>query len=102
MLTTGQTVMILLIIGIAAFFENRLACLGMLLERGVDLPVEIVQECDVAPGRLVFAASARVRAYRGLNGQGVAAQSVGLDELADDAPGSVAVVDEVGFHRVQA
>ena len=52
-------------LGQAALAQNRRPVHGMLLQRRVDLPVEVVQQADQAPGVGVFAISdGRIRAWR--------------------------------------
>ena len=60
------------------------------LEIGIALVVEVVEQADDAPELLVLAACARVGAHRGLDGQAVAAQRLGLDPLRQEGPGLVA------------
>ena len=58
-------------LGVALFAEDRRAVLWMLVERGVDLVVEVVEERGAAPQLLVLAEVARIPARRRLDGQRV-------------------------------
>src|SRR5680860_169720 len=52
---------------VSLFTEDRRAVLRMLVERGVDLVVEVVEERDRAPELLVLAVEPRIRAHRRLD-----------------------------------
>ena len=56
---------------VALVAEDRGAVLGVLVERGVDLVVEVVEERGGAPELLVLAAPPRVQADRSLDGERV-------------------------------
>ena len=66
---------------IPALEQHRPAVLRVLVERRMHLVVEIVQQRDVAPGRLVLAVQARVVPHRGLDGERVPQQRLALREL---------------------
>ena len=53
--------------------QDRRAVLGVLVERRVDLVVEVVQQRSRPPELLVLAEAQRVGAHRGLDGERVAA-----------------------------
>ena len=61
-------------LGVALLAEDRRAVLRMLVERGVDLVVEVVEERRAAPQLLVLAEVAGVPAGRRLHGQRVTEQ----------------------------
>jgi hypothetical protein len=63
---------------IALLAEDRRPVLRVLVERGVNLVVEVVQEPDGAPERLVLTVATRVEAQAGLDGECVAAQRLAL------------------------
>ena len=62
----------------------------MLVERGVDLPVEVVQQRDRAPELFVLTEAPRVGAHGGLDGQRVTAQRLALRVARQRVPGSFA------------
>ena len=64
----------------------RVAVLGV-VEVGVALVVEVVDEAGDAPELLVAAAVAGVGAHRGLDPQHVLAKRLGFDPLAEQVPG---------------
>ncbi len=59
---------------VALFTQDRRAVLRMLVERGVDLVVEVVEECRRAPELLVLAVEACIEADGGLDGESMAQQ----------------------------
>ena len=74
------------LLGIALLAEDRGAVLGMLVERRVDLVVEVVQQRDDAPELLVLAEPARVRPRRGLDGERVPEQRLALGVRRERLP----------------
>ena len=56
---------------VALLAQDRRAVLRMLVERGVDLVVEVVEERGRAPEVLVLAVEPRIEADRGLDGERV-------------------------------
>jgi hypothetical protein len=66
------------LLGVALLAEDRRAILRMLVERGVHLVVEVVEECRGAPVLLVLAEMPRVPGHRGLDRQGMAAERLAL------------------------
>ena len=62
----------------------------MLVESGVDLVVEVVEERGRAPEVLVLAELPRVGADRGLDGEGVAQERLALRVLGEGRPGAFA------------
>ena len=65
------------LLGLALLAQDRRAVLRVLVERGVDLVVEVVQQRGHAPELLVLAEALRVGADGGLDGERVA-QSASL------------------------
>jgi hypothetical protein len=65
-------------LGIALLTQDRRAVLRMLVERGVDLVVEIVQQRDGRPELLVLAEALRIAANGGLDGQGMTQERLAL------------------------
>jgi hypothetical protein len=66
------------------------AVLRMLVERGVDLVVEVVEQRDAPPELLVLAEALRVAAHGGLDGERVAQQRLALRVARQRLPGVVA------------
>jgi hypothetical protein len=62
----------------------------VLVERGVDLVVEVVQEGDRGPELLVVAEAPRVPPGRGLDGERVPEQCLALRVAGQRLPGAVA------------
>ena len=62
----------------------------MLLERGVDLPVEVVQQRRHAPELLVLAELPRVRAYGRFDRERMAAQRLAVRIAGEGLPGALA------------
>lgn len=80
----------------SAFLEDRLPFDRVVWELRVDLPVEIVQQGGDGPGLEVDVVSfgrelVGVGKYAGFDGEGVAAEGVVLDELANDGPSLIAI-----------
>ena len=78
------------LLGIALLAEDGRAVLRVLVERGMDLVVEVVEERDDAPELLVLAEPACVRARGGLDGERVPEQRLALRVLRQRLPGPVA------------
>ena len=74
------------LLGIALLAQDRRAVLRVLVERGVDLVVEVVQERRDAPELLVLAEAARVRARRRLDGERVPAAATRSSCSASASP----------------
>src|SRR5947208_896389 len=70
--------------------KDRRAVLRMLVQRGVNLVVEIVQQRRHAPELLVLAEAARVRGGRGLDGERVPPQRLALRVAGEGLPGAFA------------
>ena len=70
--------------------EDRLSVLRVLVERGVDLVVEVVQERGRAPELLVLAELSRVRADGRLDRERVPQERLALRVRSEGLPGSVA------------
>ena len=70
------------LLGVAQLAQDRRAVLRVLVERGVDLVVEVVQERRHAPQLLVLAELARVERGRRLDRERVAQQRLALRVLA--------------------
>ena len=83
---------------IAVLAQHRRAVLGMLVEGGVALVIEVVQQRDVAPGRLVLTKLAGVRPHRGLDRQRMPAQRLALRPFAEQRPGCISIVYDVVRH----
>ncbi len=77
-------------LGVALLAEDGRAVLRMLVQRGVDLVVEVVEQRDAAPELLVLAEAACVAAHRGLDGERVAQQRLALRVAGQRRPGGVA------------
>ena len=75
---------------VALLAEDRSAVLRVLVERGVDLVVEVVEEGGRAPEFLVLAEVAGVPADRRLDGERVPSQRLGLRVLREGLPRSLA------------
>ena len=78
------------VLGVALVAQDRRAVLRVLVERGMDLVVEVVEQRDDAPALLVLAELAGVGADRGLDGKGVAEQRLALRVARERLPGAVA------------
>ena len=78
------------LVRIALLAEDRRAVLRVLVERRVDLVVEVVEERDAAPQLLVLAEAARVGAHGRLDGERVAEQRLALGVARQRLPGPVA------------
>ena len=74
------------LLGVALVAKDRRAVLRMLVERGVDLVVEVVEEGGRTPELLVLAVEARVEADRRLHGQRVTEQRLALRVLREGLP----------------
>ena len=83
------------VLRIALLAQDRRPVLRMLVERRMDLPVEVVQQGDDAPDVLVLAEAPRVGADRGLDGERVAAQPLTLCVARERVPGRALGL----FHR---
>ena len=82
---------------VALLAQDRRAVLRVLVERRVDLVVEVVEERRRAPELLVLAeACARTPATRRLDGERVAQERLALRVRRERLPGSLAG----DFHRV--
>ena len=79
--------------------QHRRAVLRVLVERGVALVVEVVQQRHVAPRLLVLAALAGVGAHRRLDRERVPEQRLALRPLGQKRPGRVAIVHQIGHGR---
>ena len=75
---------------VALLAQDRRAVLRMLVERGVDLVVEVVEQSGHAPELLVLAELARVPRGRGLDGERVAQERLALRVRRQRFPGLVA------------
>ena len=78
------------VLGPALLAEDRRAVLGVLVEGGVDLVVEVVEEGDDGPALLVLAVLPRVGPHRGLDGERVPQQRLALRVAREGLPGSLA------------
>ena len=78
------------LLGVALLAQDRRAVLRMLVERGVDLVVEVVQERRAAPELLVLAEEPRVPARRRLDGERVTQQRLALRVARERRPRVVA------------
>ena len=75
---------------IALRAQDRRAVLRVLVERGVDLVVEVVEQRGDAPELLVLSETGRIRGRRGLHGERVAQQSLTLGVVRQRRPGLLA------------
>ena len=75
--------------GVALLTEDRRAVLRMLVERGVDLVVEVVQQRRRAPELLVLAELLRVGADRRLHRERLPLQGLALRVLGQRLPGAL-------------
>ena len=75
---------------IALLAEDLRTVLRMLVERGMELVVEVVQQRDGAPELLVLAEAARIGARTGLDREGVPPQRLALRVPRQGLPGPVA------------
>ena len=78
------------LLGVALLAQDRRAVLRMLVERRVDLVVEVVQERDAAPELLVLAVATRVETDRGLDRERVAKQRLARRVARERLPGPLA------------
>src|ERR1017187_10297183 len=78
----------------AALRQDRLALLGVPLERRMNLPIEIVQQGGDGPHVFVLSQLLRIRRHARLHRQRVLAESVGLGELTKDVPGLFSIEHE--------
>ena len=76
--------------GIPLLAQDRRAVLGMLVERGVDLVVEVVEKRSAAPRFLVLASQPRVVPHRRLDGERVAKERLARRVTRQRLPGLVA------------
>ena len=74
-------------LGIALLAQDRRAVLRVLVERGVDLVVEVVQQRRHPPELLVLAEPDGIGGGRGLDGQGVAQERLALRVTGERLPG---------------
>ncbi len=72
---------------VALLVEDRGSVLGMLVEGGVDLVVEVVQERGDAPELLVFSERARVPAHGRLDRERVTEERFALRVTSKRVPG---------------
>src|SRR5215218_6277815 len=75
--------------------QDRLPVLRVLIERGMDLVVEVVQEGGRAPELFVLAEAPRVRAHRGLDRERMAEERLALRVTVQRLPGALSG----GVHR---
>src|SRR5690242_7636098 len=75
---------------VALLAEDRRAVLGMLVERGVDLVVEVVQQRGDPPELLVLAEAGGVRRGRGLDRERVPQERLALRVPGEGLPGLLA------------
>src|SRR5262249_29305760 len=85
-------------LGIAVLAQHRCAVLRMLIEGRMTLVVEVVQEGDIAPRRLILGELPGVRTHGRLDRQGVAPKRLALRPLGEQRPRGVAVVNQVVGH----
>ncbi len=78
------------LLGIPLLAENRGAVLRMLVERGVDLVVEIVEKRGRAPELLVSAHLPRIGAHSSFHSQGMAQEGFALRVTGERVPGAIA------------
>ena len=78
------------ILRVALLAQDGRSVLRMLVERRVDLVVEVVEEGRAAPELLVLAVLARVEPDGGLDGKGVPAQRLALCVARQRVPGPLA------------
>ena len=74
------------LVGVALLAQDRRAVLRVLVERGVDLVVEVVEQGRAAPELLVLAVEPRVGAHRRLDGERVAQQRLALRVVGQRRP----------------
>jgi hypothetical protein len=74
------------LLGIALFAKNRRPVLRVLVERGVDLVVEVVEKRDDAPELLVLAELPRVEPRRRLHGERVTQERLALRVTSERLP----------------
>ena len=90
-------------LGIAQLAQVRRAVLRVLVERGMALVVEVVQQRHVAPRVLVVAALARIGAHGGLDRVGVAPQRLALRPALQERERRGAVAREgLSIHGAQS
>jgi hypothetical protein len=87
------------LLGHAALGQNRLALGGVVRERGMNLPIEIVQQRRDRPLPLVFAELPRVRQHARLHCQRVLAQPLRFGELAQNVPSLLAIEHPIIIYR---
>ena len=75
---------------VALLAEDRRSVLRMLVERGVNLVVEVVEQRDTAPQLLVLARAPRVSAHRRLDRERMAEERLALRVAGQRRPGPVA------------
>src|SRR6185312_8432941 len=78
------------LLGPALLAQDRGAVLRVLVERWVDLVVEVVQQRGRPPELLVLAEALRVGPDRGLDGEGMAEQRLALRVAVQRLPGLLA------------
>src|ERR1700751_478764 len=78
------------LLGIALLAQDRGTVLGMLVERGMDLVVEVVEESRDAPELLVLAELPRIRRGRCLDRERVPQQRLALRVARQGLPGAFA------------
>src|SRR3954451_25201795 len=76
------------LVGPALLAQDRGAVLGMLVESGVDLVVEVMEQRGRSPELFVLAETHRVGADCGLDGERVAAQRCALRVAREGLPGA--------------
>src|SRR5215217_757459 len=77
------------LVRVTLFAQDRRPVLRMLVEGGVDLPVEVVEEGDDAPKLLVLAEPPRVRPHRRLDRERMPEQRLALRAPRQRLPGSL-------------
>src|SRR5439155_1021471 len=78
------------VLGVALLTQDRRPVLRVLVERRVDLVVEVVQERDDSPALLVLPVGARVPAHGGLDGERVTEERLALRVARERVPGLIA------------
>src|SRR5260221_8216636 len=90
------------LLGVALLAQNRRAVLRMLVERGVDLVVEVVQERRAAPEHFVLRPEPRIEPYRRFHGQRVPQQPLALCVVRERCPRSLAGdLHEARYHTAR-
>ena len=77
------------LVRVALLAQDRSAVLRVLVERRVDLVVEVVEERGDAPELLVLAVKARVERTRRLDGERMTEQRLALRVARERRPGAV-------------